>query len=82
MPTFDPAWAKDGPGHLLLASLVMWCCDNGVRRLDLLSGDEPYKRRFCPRAMPPTRGVLVPGSALGRAALAGYRLLGWRRASR
>jgi CelD/BcsL family acetyltransferase involved in cellulose biosynthesis len=76
MPAFDPAWAKHGPGHLLLASLVMWCCDNGVRRLDLLSGDEPYKRRFRPRVMPPTRSVLVPGSVLGRAALTGYRLLG------
>jgi CelD/BcsL family acetyltransferase involved in cellulose biosynthesis len=72
VPTYDRAWAKEGPGHLLLCSLLMWCCDNGLRHLDLLLGPEPYKLRFCP-TVETVNSFAIPASRLGRAAIAAYR---------
>jgi CelD/BcsL family acetyltransferase involved in cellulose biosynthesis len=72
LPTYDRAFAKHGPGHLLLSCLLMWCCDNGLRRLDLLVGPEPYKLRFHP-TVETVRTFVLSGSALGRVAVTAHR---------
>src|SRR5262249_1203669 len=38
MPTYDAAWAKYSFGTLLLDSLIMWACDHGAHRFDMLIG--------------------------------------------
>jgi len=40
---FDPAWARYGPGTLLMAYSIAQAIDEGCREFDLLRGDEAYK---------------------------------------
>src|SRR5262249_47048808 len=36
MPTYDAAFAKQGVGSTLRESLIMWACDQGLKKFDLL----------------------------------------------
>lgn len=40
------------PGRLLLANLVEWCIQNGVKVFDFTIGGEDYKRDWCDNEMP------------------------------
>jgi CelD/BcsL family acetyltransferase involved in cellulose biosynthesis len=72
MPTYDARWTKSGFGTALLDSLVMWACDRGLRRLDLLIGDHGYKKRYDVTAEP-LQTAVVPNSLMGHMALILYR---------
>lgn len=43
---FDPAYAKTGPGHVMMAQLLAHAWDEGVRRYEMLGADDPYKMRW------------------------------------
>jgi len=75
--SFDPEYHKYSFGRVLTDSLLMWACDNGMRRLDLLLGAYDYKTEYnC--TLEPVRTLVIPRGIAGRAALLFYR----RRAKR
>lgn len=45
-PAFDPAYAKFGPGHILLSEVVAECLATGVREFNLGRGEGGYKSRW------------------------------------
>ena len=45
-----------GPGNLSLVATIKYCLENGIRRLDLLRGDEAYKTHW--QATPSARSDL------------------------
>lgn len=70
--SFDPEFHKYSFGRILTDSLLMWACDNGMRRLDLLLGAYDYKTEYnC--TLEPVRTLVVPRGLVGRAALWVYR---------
>ncbi len=70
--SFDPEFHKYSFGRVLTDSLLMWACDNGMRRLDLLLGAYDYKTEYhC--TLEPVRTVVMPRGLIGRAALLAYR---------
>ena len=78
MPTYDPQWAAYSAGTAIRDAFIMWACDHGVHRVDLLRGTDPYKRRYGPESEWLQTWV-IPRSFVGKACLAGYRLNRFRR---
>jgi CelD/BcsL family acetyltransferase involved in cellulose biosynthesis len=75
--SFDPEFAKYSFGRILTDCLIMWACDSGKRRLDLLLGAYDYKKEYnC--TTEPVRTFVIARGLLGRAAVTFYR----RRATR
>jgi CelD/BcsL family acetyltransferase involved in cellulose biosynthesis len=72
MPTYDPEWAKCGFGTLQRDALLMWACDQGLRRFDLLLGTHDYKTRY-PVTPEELHTLVVPRGIIGRAAVCYYR---------
>ena len=62
----DPAFADVAPGHLLLHEMVRHGCGHGVTHLDLLIGDDRYKRLWANDRYQ----TLTVTAALGRRELA------------
>ncbi|MGH8322602.1 MAG: GNAT family N-acetyltransferase, partial [Steroidobacteraceae bacterium] len=81
MPSYDLSLQKYGFGTLLRETLIMWACDNGVRRLDLLLGDEEYKTQY-DFTREPVRTLVIGRGLLGKAIVALYRLAAARARSR
>ncbi|MGH8207980.1 MAG: GNAT family N-acetyltransferase, partial [Steroidobacteraceae bacterium] len=81
MPSYDLSLQKYGFGNLLREALIMWACDNGVRRLDLLLGDEEYKTQY-DFTREPVRTLVIGRGLLGKAIVALYRLAAARARSR
>lgn len=52
---FDRAFARLGPGSVLVAGLIERAIDSGMARFDMLKGDLDYKYRFGARARPVER---------------------------
>jgi CelD/BcsL family acetyltransferase involved in cellulose biosynthesis len=70
--SFDPDYHKYSFGRVLTDTLLMWGCDNGKRRLDLLLGAYDYKTEYnC--TLEPVRTLVMARGLLGRAALFYYR---------
>jgi len=70
--SFDPDFHKYSFGRVLTDSLLMWACDSGMRRLDLLLGAYDYKTEYsC--TLEPVRTMVVPRGLIGRTALYLYR---------
>jgi CelD/BcsL family acetyltransferase involved in cellulose biosynthesis len=70
--SFDPEFAKYSFGRALWDRLLMWACDSGQRRLDLLLGAYDYKTEYnC--TLEPVRTQVIARSLFGRAAVAFYR---------
>ena len=63
----DPRWR--GAGSVLRAAVIERACRLGFTEVDLLRGDDPYKRDWAPRARPLARLRAAHGLG-GRAALA------------
>ena len=80
MPTYDPQWATYSPGSVLRDAFVMWACDHGMQRVDLLRGSDPYKSHYHPEHEW-LQTYVIPCTLIGRACLSAYRLrqLPWRR---
>jgi CelD/BcsL family acetyltransferase involved in cellulose biosynthesis len=72
LASFDPDYHKYSFGRVLTDNLLMWACDNGMRRLDLLLGAYDYKTEYnC--TLEPVRTLVIPRGPIGRAALFFYR---------
>lgn len=70
--SFDPEHHKYSFGRVLTDYLLMWACDHGMRRLDLLLGAYDYKTEYnC--TLEPVRTLVMPRSIIGRAATFLYR---------
>ena len=77
--SFDPEYGKYSFGRLLTDRLLMWACDSGQKRFDLLLGAYDYKSEYhC--TLEPVRTLVIPRSLLGRAAVAVYRRVASRAA--
>jgi CelD/BcsL family acetyltransferase involved in cellulose biosynthesis len=72
MPTYDPAWASYSPGTAIRDALIMWACDHGARRVDLLRGVDDYKLRYQPEPEP-LQTFVIPHGIIGRACVSAYR---------
>jgi len=66
---FDPAFARQGVGRVLLAESIRASIEEGLGRFDMLGGASALKRQFCPEsrwqntlilAPPDRRGVILP----------------------
>lgn len=70
--SFDAEFAKYSFGRVLTDRLLMWACDSGLRRLDLLLGAYDYKTEYnC--TLEPVRTQVLARGLIGRAAVAIYR---------
>lgn len=68
LASFDQQYAKYSFGRVLTDNLLMWACDNGFKRLDLLLGAYDYKTEYgC--NLEPVRTLVIPRGILGRAAV-------------
>ena len=73
MASFDAGYAKYSFGRLLTDQFIMWSCDQGMQRFDLMLGAYDYKTEYgC--TLEPVSTQLVGRSLLGKAAIALYRL--------
>jgi CelD/BcsL family acetyltransferase involved in cellulose biosynthesis len=81
MPTYDLALASYSPGAAIRDSLIMWACDHGVRRVDLLRGMDDYKLRYQPEPEP-LQTLVIPRGAIGKACVAVYRYREQHRSNR
>jgi CelD/BcsL family acetyltransferase involved in cellulose biosynthesis len=72
MPTYDSAWVSYSPGSAIRDAFIMWACDHGVRRVDLLRGADGYKLRYQPEPEP-LQTLVIPNGAIGRACVSVYR---------
>jgi CelD/BcsL family acetyltransferase involved in cellulose biosynthesis len=70
--SFDPEFHKYSFGRILTDNLLMWACDSGFKRVDLLLGAYDYKTEYgC--NLEPVRTLVIPRGILGSAAIALYR---------
>ncbi len=61
----DPAAAEHQPGNLSMIGVVQSAITQGYRAIDLLRGDEPYKRTGGPSPRPRLRVRVLPGKWSG-----------------
>jgi len=73
MPSYDPSWAAYSAGSAIRDAFIMWACDHGVQRVDLLRGASPYKRRYDPEHEW-LQTFVIPRGLIGRSCLSAYRL--------
>jgi len=43
---WEQSYAPCSPGWVLLAKVIQWAIDNGLREVDMMRGDEDYKYKF------------------------------------
>jgi CelD/BcsL family acetyltransferase involved in cellulose biosynthesis len=72
MASFDERFAKYSFGRLLTEQFIMWSCDQGMGRFDLMLGAYDYKSEYGCTLEPVTTQVIAR-SLLGRAAVTFYR---------
>ena len=64
LASFDPEYHKYSFGRVLTDCLLMWACDNGLRRLDLLLGAYDYKTEYnC--TLEPVRTLVMSRGLIG-----------------
>lgn len=66
---YDRAWARYGPGSLVMAAAVAGAIADGATVFDFLRGDEPYKRSWGARDHHDLR-IVHPVTARGRTLIA------------
>ena len=74
MTCYDPAFGRASPGMILMVRYTRWAFDNGLTKVDLLRGDEPFKSHLANREIS-LDTYTGARTVLGRAALAVHR---WR----
>jgi CelD/BcsL family acetyltransferase involved in cellulose biosynthesis len=71
MLTYDFACASYSPGAATRSALIMWACDHGIRRIDLLRGSDEYKLRYQPERQP-LQTLVMPRGIVGGAYVSAY----------
>jgi CelD/BcsL family acetyltransferase involved in cellulose biosynthesis len=66
---FDPEFAAYRPGHETLLCSLEEAANEGVKRVELLGADAPYKRTFADRFDPIHEGIGFASTLRGRAAV-------------
>jgi CelD/BcsL family acetyltransferase involved in cellulose biosynthesis len=74
LTSYDPAFDRASPGTILIVRYTRWAFDHGLRQVDFLRGDEPFKSRLANSEISLNHYVGAR-TALGRAALSAHR---WR----
>jgi CelD/BcsL family acetyltransferase involved in cellulose biosynthesis len=71
---YDSAFSRASPGTSLMVHYTRWAFDHGMRKVDFLRGDEPFKSHFanCEVRLTTYRGART---VLGQSLLAAHR---WR----
>jgi len=72
LPTYDSTWASYSPGTAIRNAFIMWACDHGVPRVDLLRGVDDYKLQYQPESEP-LQTLVIPRGVIGRACVSVYR---------
>jgi CelD/BcsL family acetyltransferase involved in cellulose biosynthesis len=72
MLTYDFAWAAYSPGTTMRDALIMWACDHGARRVDVLRGAEAYKFQYQPEPEL-LQTYVIPHGPIGKACVSAYR---------
>jgi CelD/BcsL family acetyltransferase involved in cellulose biosynthesis len=69
---YDAAFGRASPGTLLMVHYTRWAFDNGMRKVDFLRGDEPFKLHFanCEVGLTTYTGART---ILGKSLLAAHR---------
>src|ERR1700733_75583 len=78
MTSYDPEFERASPGMILIVQYTKWAFDNGLRKVDFLRGDEPFKSRLM-NAEINLNSYFGAGPGIGRAALAVHRWRAWLR---
>ena len=65
MTGYDPKWSHYGPGWQITAHAIRCCIEEGMREVDILRGDEPYKYNWLAEAKK-TLCVKIAGSSRGK----------------
>jgi CelD/BcsL family acetyltransferase involved in cellulose biosynthesis len=73
LPGFDPDFARFAPSSLLLADLINWAFARGLRELDFMLGDEPYKAQWASGIRGTQRLLLAAPCPRGSLALTAFR---------
>lgn len=73
MPTYDQRWAAHSAGTALRDAFIMWACDHGIQRVDLLRGTGDHKLRYRPEPEW-LQTLVIPRGAVGQTCLWAYRL--------
>ncbi len=74
MTSYDPEFERASPGMMLIVQYTKWAFDNGLRKVDFLRGDEPFKSRLMNVEII-LNSYFGARTGIGRAALAAHR---WR----
>ncbi len=69
---YDLAFERASPGTILMVDYAMWAFDAGIREIDYLRGEQPYKLRFA-NARTALSGYHGSQTAKGRVLYALYR---------
>jgi CelD/BcsL family acetyltransferase involved in cellulose biosynthesis len=72
--SYDPAFERASPGMVLIVQYTRWAFDRGLRKVDFLRGDEPFKLRLANVEIS-LNSYLGARTGIGRATLAAHR---WR----
>jgi CelD/BcsL family acetyltransferase involved in cellulose biosynthesis len=75
---YDPAYERSSPGILLMNEMAKWAFGSGIRYLDYLRGEEPYKFEFANDQVDLTHFV-ASRTFLGRSARLAHQLMAGRR---
>jgi CelD/BcsL family acetyltransferase involved in cellulose biosynthesis len=78
MPGFDPEYARYAPSTILLAHLIEMAYAQGLREVDFMLGEEPYKEQWATDTRATCRLVVAapgPRAAAALVILRGYLLL-------
>ena len=81
LPAYDPELAAFSPGQLLLVELARAVASQGVLRIDLGKGEEPYKTRLMSGAIPVAEGAVDVRLTAGAVGRSWFRLQSWARRS-
>lgn len=66
--SYDRTWHKNSPGRLLLYKVFAWAMDSGVTRIDLMQGENEYKKGVAELSTISLNDFTFPVSVLGRVA--------------
>lgn len=66
--SYDVAWYKYSPGRILLFKLFAWAMDNGIVKIDLMQGENEFKKGVAKLSPISLDDFTFPVSILGRVA--------------
>jgi CelD/BcsL family acetyltransferase involved in cellulose biosynthesis len=73
LTAYDPVFERASPGTILIIDYTRWAFDRGLKAVDFLRGEEPFKFRLANAEMQ-LDGYLGSRTLLGRAAIAAQGL--------